>query len=74
MYPFDPPQNIRKPLVFLCFKEDQKGTLGRNGLKSFFVRGIKLNELFKVEIRSENRVIENATYPVQNCIFCTFFS
>ena len=27
--PFDPPENIRKPLVFWCFQVDQKGTLGR---------------------------------------------
>ena len=31
MFPFDPPENIRKPLVF-CFQGDQKGTLGRKGL------------------------------------------
>ena len=29
MFPFDPPENIRKPLVFWCFQGDQKGTLGR---------------------------------------------
>ena len=28
MFPFDPPENIRKPLV----QGDQKGTLGRKGL------------------------------------------
>ena len=33
MFPFDPPENIRKPLVFWCFQGDQKGTLGRKGLK-----------------------------------------
>ena len=32
MFPFDPPENIRKPKVFQCFQEDQKGTLGRKGL------------------------------------------
>ena len=32
MFPFDPPENIRKPLVFWCFQGDQKGTLGRKGL------------------------------------------
>ena len=32
MFPFDPPENIRKPLVFGCFQGDQKGTLGRKGL------------------------------------------
>ena len=31
MFPFDPPENIRKPNVF-CFQGDQKGTLGTNGL------------------------------------------
>ena len=33
MFAFDPPENIRKPLVFLCFQGHQKGTLGRKGLK-----------------------------------------
>ena len=33
MFPFDPPENIRKPKVFWCFQGDQKGTLGRKGLK-----------------------------------------
>ena len=32
MFPFDPPENIRKPKVFGCFQGDQKGTLGRKGL------------------------------------------
>ena len=32
MFPFDPPENIRKPLVFCCFQGDQKGTFGRKGL------------------------------------------
>ena len=27
MFPFDPPENIRKPKVFWCFQEDQKETL-----------------------------------------------
>ena len=32
IFPFDPPEIIRKPLVFLYFQGDQKGTLGRKGL------------------------------------------
>ena len=32
MFPFDPPENIRKPKVFGCFRGDQKGTLGSKGL------------------------------------------
>ena len=37
MFPFDSPENIRKPLVFWCFQGNQKGTLGRKGfmLESF---------------------------------------
>ena len=27
MFPFDPPENIRKLQLFWCFQEDQKGTL-----------------------------------------------
>ena len=34
MFPFDPPENIRKPKVFWCFQGDQKGTLGSKGLIS----------------------------------------
>ena len=34
MFPFDPPENIRKPKVFSCFQGDQKGTLGRKGLNT----------------------------------------
>ena len=33
MFPFDPPENIRKPLLFWCFQGDQKWTLRRNGLR-----------------------------------------
>ena len=33
MFPFDHPENIRKPKIFWCFQGDQKGTLGRKGLK-----------------------------------------
>ena len=33
MFPFDPPENIRKPLVFWRFQRTLKGTLGRKGLK-----------------------------------------
>ena len=32
MFPFDLPENNRKPLVFWYFQGDQKGTLGRKGL------------------------------------------
>ena len=33
MYPFDPPENNRKPQIFCCIQGDQKGTLRRNRLK-----------------------------------------
>ena len=36
MFPFDLSENIRKPLVFLCFQGDQKETLGRKGLKVIY--------------------------------------
>ena len=32
MFPFDSPENIRKPKASRCFQGDQKGTLGRKGL------------------------------------------
>ena len=36
MFPFDPPENIRKPKVFWCFQGDQKRTLGRKGFNLFY--------------------------------------
>ena len=34
MFPFDPPENIKKSLIISCFLGgDQKGTLGRKGLR-----------------------------------------
>ena len=35
MFPYGPSENIRKPKVFIFFQGDQKGTLGRNGLRNF---------------------------------------
>ena len=35
MFPFDSPENIRKPSIFWCFQGDQKGTLGRKGSSSY---------------------------------------
>ena len=32
-FPFDPPENIGKALVFYCFKRNLKGTLGRKELR-----------------------------------------
>ena len=43
MFPFDPPENIWKPLVFLCFQGNQKGTLGRKGLMILKIFISKLN-------------------------------
>ena len=34
MFPFDPPENIRKRLVFRYFQGDQKGTLGKKRLRA----------------------------------------
>ena len=34
MFPFDPPENIRKLKVFWCLQGDQNGTLGREGLNT----------------------------------------
>ena len=38
LFPFDPPENIRKPLVFWCFQGDQKGTLERKPLTEIFLK------------------------------------
>ena len=32
MFPFDIPENIRKPLEFWCFQGDQNGALQKKGL------------------------------------------
>ena len=32
IFPFNPPENMRKPMVFWCFQEAQKRTLGRKRL------------------------------------------
>ena len=37
MFHFDPPENIRKPLVFRGFQGDEKGTLGRKRLSFIFL-------------------------------------
>ena len=34
MLPFEPPENIRKPLVCWCFQGEQKGIVGRKGLNT----------------------------------------
>ena len=38
MFPFDPPENMRKPNVFWCFQCDQKVILGSKGLMMKFLR------------------------------------
>ena len=37
MFPFDPPENIKKTLFFLCFQGEQEGKLGRKGLKAYLL-------------------------------------
>ena len=52
MFPFDPLENIRKPLVFWCFQGDQKGTLGRKGLRrSISIRRGFLQDSYKIFTR-----------------------
>ena len=58
LFPFDPPENIRKPKVFWCFQGDQKGTLGRKGLR---VRKYK-NE-FKKEIACRYHILSAENKP-----------
>ena len=48
MFPFDPPEIIRKPKVFRCFQGDQKGTLGRKGLRYCKVEWERLTLVFFV--------------------------
>ena len=79
MFPFDLPENIRIPLVFWCFQEDQKGTLGRKGLKqnkSVSVHQRKLQilatEIFKTKNGLNPIILEdifkfkNLTYNFRN--------
>ena len=41
-FPFDPPENIRKPLVLWCVQGDQKGILGGKELNKYSLK--KLHE------------------------------
>ena len=33
MFPSDPPENLKKPLLFRCFQGDQREALGRKRLR-----------------------------------------
>ena len=55
MFPIDPPDNIKKSLVFLCFQDDQKGILGRNGLKL----GLTFQEVSKTNM---GKILKLETY------------
>ena len=47
MFPFGPPENIKKPLFFWCFQRDQKLTLGRKWLtECLIVPSINTASLF----------------------------
>ena len=48
MFPFDPPENIRKSLVFWCFQGEQKGTLGSKGLNPKPVSTEQVLDLLKI--------------------------
>ena len=45
MFPFDPPENIRKPKIF-CFQGGQKGTLRRKGFSNYASNLSLLCELY----------------------------
>ena len=45
---FNPPENIRKPKVFLRFQGDQKGMLGRKGLIYLYLCSRIFRWLFKI--------------------------
>ena len=55
MFPFNPPENIRKPLVFSCFQGDQKGVLGRKGsncvLSFSLIEILKMSRFFERNVR-----------------------
>ena len=46
MFPFDPPENIRKPKVLQCFKGDQKKTLEKKVKKYLLCVLIKFHIKF----------------------------
>ena len=58
MFPFDPPENIRKPKVFWCFQGDQKGTLGSKGLK-LIGKHLSLTYCSIKEWRTNLKVVKN---------------
>ena len=49
IFPFDPPENITKPKVFLYFQGYQKGALGRKGLIQLLKLGFFLPGHFHSE-------------------------
>ena len=55
MFPFDPPENIRKPLVFWYFQGDQEGTFSRRGLNIANCETLVSN----VQENVNHKVVEN---------------
>ena len=67
MFPYDPPEIIRKPLVF-CFLVDQKGTMGRkvvifNIFIIFIVLILFL--ILSLLIRNEFKQINEFRFPLK---------
>ena len=47
MFPFDSPENIRKPKVYCCFQGDKNGTLGRKVLNKFIISYVIIHKYSK---------------------------
>ena len=65
MFHFNPPENIRKCLVFWCFQGDQKVTLGRYGLKlvwNFDGVVLKISVVHKFQWQGESLKSQPITY------------
>ena len=58
IFPFDPPENIRKQKIFWCFWRDQKGTLVRKRVKDGISYPMALKQK-NVLISLRNRTIVN---------------
>ena len=59
MFPFDSPENIRKPKVYCCFQGDKNGTLGRKVLNKLIISNhIIIHKYFKhVYLKCDNVVV-----------------
>ena len=68
IFPFDPPENIKKPKFFQCFWGDQTGTLGKKKL-------ISRRSISNILLDLNSRVTRNfakSNLEYHTCLFNSF--